>query len=150
MEKLKIKVINNSQNELPNYETSQAAGADIRANLPEGTTIVLSPMHRVLIPTGLKIELPDGYECQIRPRSGLALKHGITVLNTPGCVDADYRGEIKVILINLGDEPFCIKNGDRIAQMMIVGVKQADFEIVTELSQTDRGDGAFGHTGIKS
>ncbi len=142
---MKIKIINKSDNSLPAYETEHSAGMDLRAFLPE--TILLQPMHRQLIPTGLFIELPVGFEAQIRPRSGLALKYGITVLNSPGTVDADYRGEIKVLLINLGTEIFEIKNGDRIAQMVISQHETAEFAFVENLSETDRGEGGYGSTG---
>lgn len=142
---MQIKIINQSGNPLPNYETPQSAGMDIRASLNE--TIQLKPMQRTLIPTGLFMEIPSGFEVQIRPRSGLAAKNGVTVLNSPGTIDADYRGEIKVILINLSDENFTISNGDRIAQMIVAPVTQAKWNISTELSETDRGIGGFGSTG---
>ena len=142
---MEIKIINKSPNSLPAYETEHAAGMDLRAFLSE--TILLEPMQRQLIPTGLFIELPVGYEAQIRPRSGLALKHGITVLNSPGTVDADYRGEIKVLLINLGTEAFEIKNGERIAQMVIGQHATAEFTLVETLSETNRGAGGYGSTG---
>jgi dUTP pyrophosphatase len=142
---MNIKIINKSPNSLPAYETEHSAGMDLRAFLSE--TILLQPMHRQLIPTGLFIELPVGFEAQIRPRSGLALKYGITVLNSPGTVDADYRGEIKVLLINLGTEIFEIKNGDRIAQMVISQHETAEFAFVENLSETDRGEGGYGSTG---
>lgn len=142
---MQIKIINQSGNPLPNYETPQSAGMDIRASLNE--TIQLKPMQRTLIPTGLFMEIPSGFEVQIRPRSGLAAKSGVTVLNSPGTIDADYRGEIKVILINLSDENFTISNGDRIAQMIVAPVTQAKWNISTELSETDRGIGGFGSTG---
>lgn len=146
MERIKIKVINRSGNELPAYETFSAAGMDVRAFLKEPVT--LGPLERALIPTGLYIQLPHGYECQIRPRSGLALKHGITLVNSPGTVDADYRGEIGVILINLSNEPFVIKDGERICQMVIKSYIRAEWEPVERLDTTERGDGAFGHTGV--
>lgn len=142
---MNIKIINKSNNSLPAYETDHAAGMDLRAFLPE--TILLQPMQRHLIPTGLFLELPMGYEAQIRPRSGLALKHGITVLNSPGTVDADYRGEIKVLLINLGTEAFEINNGERIAQMVISQHETVEFSLVETLSETNRGAGGYGSTG---
>jgi dUTP pyrophosphatase len=142
---LKVKIINNSSIPLPAYQTIQSAGADLCAHLTE--SISIAPLERVLIPTGLFIELPEHYEAQIRPRSGLALKHGITVLNSPGTIDADYRGEIKVLLINMGQETFKIENGDRIAQMIIAPCIQAVFEPDTTLSETERGAGGYGHTG---
>lgn len=143
----KIKIVNNSKNELPKYATSQSAGMDLRANLEE--SIVLNPMERKLIPTGLHISLPNGFEAQIRPRSGLALKKGITCLNTPGTIDADYRGDIGVILINLSNAPVIIENGERIAQMVISKYEQVEWEQVEVLDETERGEGGFGHTGIK-
>lgn len=133
--------------QLPAYETTLSAGMDLRAAVPEDEPIVMAPGQRVLTPTGLTIALPAGYEAQVRPRSGLALKHGITCLNSPGTVDADYRGEMKVILINLGQEPFTIKRGERIAQMVIAPVTQGEWEVVTTLSETARGAGGFGSTG---
>jgi len=142
---MKIKIINQSGNPLPHYETPQSAGMDVRANLNE--PIQLKPMQRALIPTGLYIEIPCGFEAQIRPRSGLAAKNGVTVLNSPGTIDADYRGEIKVILINMSEEVFTIANGDRVAQMVVAPVTQAIWDITTELSDTDRGTGGFGSTG---
>jgi dUTP pyrophosphatase len=144
---MKIRIVNKSTNALPQYATSQSAGIDLRANLVE--PVVLKPMERKLIPTGLFIELPEGYEAQIRPRSGLALKHGITVLNTPGTIDADYRGEIGVILINLSTENFTIEHGERICQMVIARHEQAEWIQVEELNETERGAGGFGHTGKK-
>lgn len=144
---MKIRIVNKSTNALPQYATSQSAGIDLRANLSEAVT--LKPMERKLIPTGLFIELPEGYEAQIRPRSGLALKHGITVLNTPGTIDADYRGEIGVILINLSTEDFKIEHGERICQMVIARHEQAEWIQVEELNETERGAGGFGHTGKK-
>ena len=147
MEKIKVKVINKSGNDLPEYKTPQSAGMDLRANIEEPITI--NPMERVLIGTGLYIALPIGYEAQVRPRSGLALKHGITVLNTPGTVDADYRGEIMVLLINLSNISFIINPGDRIAQMVIARHEQAEFTLVDELDDTERGEGGMGHTGIR-
>ena len=132
---------------LPAYETALSAGMDLRAAVPEDEPMVVAPGQRVLAPTGLTIALPAGYEAQVRPRSGLALKHGLTCLNTPGTIDADYRGEVKVILINLGAEPFTIKRGERIAQMVIAPVTQAAWEVVDSLSETARGAGGFGSTG---
>ena len=143
---MKVKVVNKSNNVLPAYETKNSAGMDLRAYLPEGP-VTLQPMQRALIPTGLYLEIPEGYEGQVRPRSGLAFKHGITVLNTPGTIDADYRGELKQILINLSDEPFVINNGDRIAQIVFARCEQAEMVEVEELSETERGAGGFGHTG---
>lgn len=142
---MNIKIINTSTNELPAYETSQAAGMDIRANLTTQETI--APGERKLIPTGLFMEIPVGYEAQIRPRSGLALKHGITVLNSPGTIDADYRGEIKVLLVNLGSELFTIEPGERIAQMIIATHEKATWQLVSELTSTTRGAGGYGSTG---
>ncbi|WP_024989830.1 dUTP diphosphatase [Segatella albensis] len=144
---VKIKVINKGHQKLPAYATVQSAGMDLRADLQED--IVLRPMQRQLISTGLYIALPEGYEAQIRPRSGLALKYGITVLNTPGTVDADYRGEIKVLLINLSQENFVIADGERIAQMVIAKHEQGKWEEVEVLDETERGDGGYGHTGVK-
>lgn len=142
---LNIKIINKSEYESPKYETEQSAGVDLRANIDE--EIILYPMERKLIPTGIFIELPKGYEAQIRPRSGLAIKHGITVLNSPGTIDADYRGEIMAILINLSNEYFSVKPGMRIAQMVIARHEQANFLDFDVLSETERGDGGFGHSG---
>ena len=147
MEKIKVKVINKSGYDLPEYKTPQSAGMDLRANIDE--VVTLEPLHRRLVKTGLFIALPEGYEAQIRPRSGLALKHGITVLNTPGTVDADYRGEIMVLLINLSNISFIINPGDRIAQMVIARHEQAEFTLVDELDDTERGEGGMGHTGIR-
>lgn len=144
---IKIKVINKGSQPLPAYATTQSAGMDLRANLD--TPVTLPPMQRMLIGTGLHIALPEGFEAQIRPRSGLALKHGITVLNSPGTVDADYRGEIKVLLVNLSDTDFVINGGERIAQMVIARHEQAVFETVLELDETLRGEGGYGHTGVK-
>lgn len=143
---MKVKFVNTSHHPLPKYETSLSAGMDLRAFLPEGP-ITLHPLERTLVKTGLFMELPAGYESQVRPRSGLALKKGITVLNSPGTIDADYRGEICVILINLSNEDFVISDGERIAQMVIARHEQAEIIEVTELSDTDRGTGGFGHTG---
>ncbi len=140
-----IKVVNQSKHPLPAYETIHAAGLDLRANIAE--EIEIKPMQRVLIPTGLFIELPIGYEAQIRPRSGLAFKHGITVLNSPGTIDADYRGEIKILLINLSQEPFIIKDGERVAQMIVAKHEQISWQLSESLTETDRGAGGYGHTG---
>lgn len=144
---IQIKVVNRGHQQLPAYATPQSAGMDLRANIE--SPITLHPMERRLIPTGLHIALPEGYEAQIRPRSGLALKHGLTVLNSPGTIDADYRGEIGVLLINLSQDDFVINNGERIAQMVIARHEQADFIVVEELDQTERGEGGYGHTGVK-
>ncbi|MBO4965746.1 MAG: dUTP diphosphatase [Muribaculaceae bacterium] len=144
---MKVKIINKSHHPLPEYSTYEAAGMDVRAYLPDGS-VTLAPMERCLIPTGLFIQLPSGYECQIRPRSGLALRNGISIVNTPGTVDADYRGEIKVILINLGTEPFVINDGERICQMVIKQYSHVTWEEVTRLDETKREDGGFGHTGL--
>lgn len=143
---MKVKVVNKSNNALPAYETKNSAGMDLRAYLPDGP-VTLQPMQRALIPTGLYLEIPEGYEGQVRPRSGLAFKHGITVLNTPGTIDADYRGELKQILINLSNEPFVINNSDRIAQIIFARCEQAEMVEVDELTETERGAGGFGHTG---
>ena len=142
---MKINIINKSGLALPQYETAHAAGMDMRAFTPE--EIVIKPMQRILVPTGLHIELPIGYEAQIRPRSGLAYKHGISIVNSPGTIDADYRGEIKVLLINLSDTDFVVNNGDRIAQMVIAKHETISWEDVEELSDTARGAGGYGHTG---
>jgi len=144
---MKIKIINKSRHSLPEYVTDYSAGMDLRANIDQD--IVMYPMERVLVKTGLFLELPIGYEAQIRPRSGLAIKQGITILNTPGTVDADYRGEICAILINLSNGFFTIKDGDRICQMIIAKHEKAEWEVVDELSVTERGTGGFNHTGIK-
>lgn len=144
---MKIEIINNSQHELPQYATPQSAGLDLRANLTE--SIILKPLERKLIPTGLHIALPDGYEAQVRPRSGLAYKKGVTVLNAPGTIDADYRGDIGVILINMSNEEFVVENGERIAQLVIAQYDQAEWISVSELSETNRGEGGFGSTGVK-
>ena len=143
---IEVKVVNKGHQPLPAYATPQSAGMDLRANLDE--PVVLKPLERRLIPTGLYIALPEGYEAQVRPRSGLALKHGITVLNSPGTIDADYRGEVGVILINLSQEDFIINDGERIAQMVIARHETADFEQVEVLDDTERGEGGYGHTGI--
>lgn len=144
---VKVKIVNAGHQPLPQYATVQSAGMDLRANIDEDIT--LQPLERRLIPTGLRIALPEGYEAQIRPRSGLALKHGLTVLNTPGTVDADYRGELMVLLINLSHEPFTIHPGERIAQMIIARYEQAELVEVEELDATERGAGGYGHTGVK-
>ena len=144
---MNIKIINKSAHELPNYETIASAGMDLRANLSEPVT--LNPLERAIIKTGLFIELPIGYEAQVRPRSGLAAKKGITVLNSPGTVDADYRGEIGVILVNLSNAPFVVENGERIAQLIIAKHERAEWIAVDELSETSRGEGGFGSTGVK-
>lgn len=142
---MKIKIVNKSSNELPEYSTEHAAGMDLRANLDK--VVMLEPFERKLIPTGLFIELPVGFEAQVRPRSGLALKKGVTVLNSPGTIDADYRGEIMVILINLSSEKFVIQHGDRIAQMVVAAHEKVSWESVGMLEDTTRGEGGFGHTG---
>ncbi|MFN8252301.1 MAG: dUTP diphosphatase [Ferruginibacter sp.] len=147
MQEVPVKIVNTSGNPLPSYATAGAAGMDIRASLEN--PVVLQPMERQLVPTGLFIELPEGYEAQVRPRSGLAIKQGITCLNTPGTIDSDYRGEIKVILINLSNEVQQLNDGDRIAQMVIAKTEKAVFRPVTELNETTRGAGGFGHTGIQ-
>ncbi len=144
---MQVKIVNISNNPLPQYSTEMSAGMDIRASLTE--PVVLKPLERKLIPTGLFIELPRGYEAQIRPRSGLALKKGITVLNTPGTIDADYRGEIGIILVNLSQEDFVVENGERICQMIVAAHENVVWELVEELVETDRGAGGFGHTGKK-
>jgi dUTP pyrophosphatase len=141
-----VKIINQSKHPLPEYETPHAAGLDLRANLDEPVT--LGSLERALIPTGLFIELPVGYEAQIRPRSGLAIKHGISLVNSPGTIDADYRGEIKAIVINLSREPFTITDGERICQMVIAKHERVEWEATNELNKTLRGEGGFGHTGV--
>ena len=146
MERIKVKIINKSHHPLPAYETFSSAGMDVRAFLTQ--PVELKPLHRALIPTGLYIQLPHGYECQIRPRSGLALKHGISLVNTPGTIDADYRGEIGIIVINLSDTPFVINDGERICQMVVKQYTHVEWESVERLDDTKRGDGAFGHTGL--
>lgn len=146
-EMIQVKVVNKGHQQLPAYATPQSAGMDLRANIE--APITLRPMERRLIPTGLHIALPEGYEAQVRPRSGLALKHGLTVLNSPGTIDADYRGEVGVLLINLSQEDFVINDGERIAQMVIARHEQAAFVVVEELDQTERGEGGYGHTGVK-
>ncbi|MDE7180550.1 MAG: dUTP diphosphatase [Muribaculaceae bacterium] len=147
MESLEVKVINRSHHPLPSYGTPGAAGMDVRAYLPEGP-VTLKPMQRALIPTGLYMQLPQGYECQIRPRSGLALNYGISIVNSPGTVDADYRGEIGIILINLGENDFTVNDGERICQMVIKQYTHVKWEEVDSLDRTKREDGAFGHTGL--
>jgi dUTP pyrophosphatase len=143
---MKVKIINDSNNPLPEYETDGSAGMDLRAHLDQ--PVMLKPLQRTLIPTGLYIELPKGFEAQIRPRSGLALKKGLSVLNTPGTIDSDYRGEIKIILINLSNETAIINTGERIAQMVISKYEKISLEEAVELSSTERGEGGFGHTGV--
>ena len=142
---MRVKIINKSNNPLPDYATSYSAGMDLRANLTE--SITLKPLERALIPTGLCIELPAGYEAQIRPRSGLAVKHGISVLNSPGTIDADYRGEIRVVLVNLSNDAFEINHGERICQMIVAAHATVEWELAQELEESDRGAGGFGHTG---
>jgi len=144
---MELRIVNKSKHQLPAYSTEYSAGMDLRANID--SPITLQPMERTIVPTGLFIELPEGYEAQIRPRSGLAAKFGITVLNSPGTIDADYRGEIKAILVNLSKEPFVINDGERICQMVITKYSKAEIIEVTELSETVRGEGGFGHTGVK-
>ena len=144
---VKIRIVNMGQQPLPAYATAQSAGMDLRANID--APITLRPMERQLIPTGLHIALPEGFEAQVRPRSGLALKHGITVLNTPGTIDADYRGELKVLLVNFSNTDFVINAGERVAQMVIARYEKVDFEQVIELDDTERGAGGYGHTGVK-
>ena len=146
MERVKVKIVNRSGHDLTAYETFSSAGMDVRACLDKPLT--LDPMQRTLVPTGLRIQLEHGYECQVRPRSGLALKKGITVINTPGTIDADYRGEIGIILINLSDEPFTINNGDRIAQFVVTRYTHVDWTACDRLDETERGEGGFGHTGL--
>ncbi len=143
--RIKIDIVNKSGNILPAYETGFSSGLDLKAFITED--ILLKPLERILVPTGLFISIPPGFEAQVRPRSGLALKHGITVLNTPGTIDADYRGEIKVILVNLSDKPFIIKSGERICQLVFAKVEQIDWNLVEILDITQRGEGGFGHTG---
>ncbi|MCR5152127.1 MAG: dUTP diphosphatase [Prevotella sp.] len=144
---LKVLVINEGRQSLPQYATPQSAGMDLRADIDE--PVELKPLERKLIPTGLRIALPEGYEAQLRPRSGLALKHGITVLNSPGTVDADYRGQVMVLLVNLSDTPFVINPGERIAQMVVARHEQVEFELVDTLPDSERGAGGYGHTGVK-
>ena len=145
MHHVEIKIVNTSENPIPEYATEGSAGLDLRAWLPE--PFILQPMERKMISTGLFLEIPEGYEVQVRPRSGMAIKHGITCLNSPGTVDSDYRGEIKIILINLSSEPHTIKSGDRIAQMVVAKVENAILKEVNQLQSTQRGEGGFGHTG---
>ena len=144
---MEVKIVNNSKNEIPKYATLHSAGMDLRADIQE--SILLAPLKRVLVPTGLYIELPEGYEAQIRPRSGLAAKHGIGIVNSPGTIDADYRGEIKIILVNLSDEPFTLNPGERIAQMVIAKYERVEHKEVSSLGETERGEGGFGSTGKK-
>ena len=146
MDSVDVKIINLSGMELPAYGTPMAAGMDVRAALAE--PLALKPLQRALVPTGLRIQLPEGYECQIRPRSGLALKHGVTVANAPGTIDADYRGEIVIILINLSDETFVINPGERIAQMVVAPYSRVQWRLAESLDDSQRGDGGFGHTGL--
>lgn len=144
---MQVKIVNKSSNPSPAYATSLSAGMDVRANLQEPLT--LNPLQRMLIPTGLYIALPEGYECQARPRSGLAVKHGITVLNSPGTIDADYRGELKILLVNLSDTPFVIEPGERIAQLVVAKHEHVEWSEVEVLDETERGEGGFGSTGVK-
>ncbi len=147
MERIKVKIINRSGHQLPAYETPSSAGMDVRACLEKPVT--LQPLERALIPTGLRVQLPQGHEMQIRSRSGLALKHGISLVNSPGTVDADYRGEIGILVINLSNEPFVINDGERICQMVITNYTHVEWDPVEEIDSTVRGDGGFGHTGVK-
>ena len=144
--KMEVKIINRSHHQLPTYATPLSAGMDLRANIDE--PIVVQPLKRVLVPTGLFMALPEGYEAQVRPRSGLALKHGLTVLNSPGTIDADYRGEVCVILANLSDQPFTINDGERVAQMVVARHERVEWQVVDELDDTERGTGGFGHSGV--
>ena len=144
---VQIKVVNKGNQPLPKYQTSQSAGMDLRANID--VPVLIKPLDRKLIPTGLHIALPEGYEAQIRPRSGLTIKKGITIINTPGTIDPDYTGDVGVILVNISNEDFVVQPGDRIAQMVINKFEQAEFEVVEELDETERGEGGYGHTGIK-
>lgn len=144
---MNVRIVNKSKHSIPEYATESSAGMDLRANIEE--SVILKPLERAMIPTSIFIELPTGYEAQVRPRSGLAAKNGITVLNTPGTIDADYRGEIKVILVNLSNQDFEIKDGERIAQMVIAKHERVDWQEVETLSETQRGEGGFGHTGRK-
>lgn len=144
---MKIRIVNKSKHELPQYATSLSAGLDLRANID--SPIILGPMERCLVPTGLFMALPAGYEAQVRPRSGLALKKGVTVLNSPGTIDADYRGEVCIVLVNLSTEPFTIEDGERVAQMVIARHEQAEWEVTEVLDETERGEGGFGHSGRK-
>ena len=145
---MKVKVINESNHNLPKYETENSAGMDVRAHLPEGN-ITIEPGERALIKTGIKLEIPSGYECQVRPRSGLSYKHGITVLNSPGTIDADYRGDVGVILINHGTSNFIVESGERIGQLVFAKYERIEWEINEELTETERGTGGFGSTGVK-
>ena len=142
---MEVKILNKSAFELPQYATTHSAGMDLKANIPESITI--EPLKRVLVPTGLYIELPEGYEAQIRPRSGLAVKHGIGIVNSPGTIDSDYRGEIKIILVNLSDQPFVLIPGERIAQMVVAKFERVDWVIADKLGESERGEGGFGSTG---
>lgn len=144
---MKIRIVNKSKHELPQYATPLSAGLDLRANID--SPVILGPMERCLVPTGLFMALPAGYEAQVRPRSGLALKKGVTVLNSPGTIDADYRGEVCIILVNLSTEPFTIEDGERVAQMVIARHEQAEWEVTDVLDETERGEGGFGHSGRK-
>ncbi len=144
---MKVNIVNRSRFPLPQYATVHSAGLDLRADLEQA--LILKPLERSLVPTGLYIELPEGYEAQVRPRSGLAAKHGISIVNTPGTIDPDYRGEIKVILVNLSDVPFILEPGERIAQMVIARFEHISWNEVETLSETERGEGGFGHTGVK-
>lgn len=144
---MEVKILNKSSNELPNYATIHSAGMDLRANITE--SIVLGPLKRILVPTGIHIELPEGYEAQIRPRSGLAAKHGIGIVNSPGTIDADYRGEIKIILVNLSDEEFVLNPGERIAQMVVAKFERVDWRVTDVLGESERGESGFGSTGKK-
>lgn len=146
MNLLNVKIINRSHHPLPDYATPQSAGMDVRASIDEPVTIM--PMQRVMIPTGLYMSIPRGYECQVRPRSGLAAKHGVTVANSPGTIDSDYRGEVKVILVNLSDVPFVINDGERVAQLVFARHEHVGFTVVGSLDETERGEGGFGHTGV--
>lgn len=147
MEKQKVKVINKSRNPLPKYETEHSVGLDVRADLPEGESITLGMLERAMVPTGLYFEIPPGYEVQVRPRSGLAAKFGVTVINTPGTIDPDYRGELKVLLVNLSKEPFTIEPGERVAQLVFAKYERLEWQEAAELSETERGAGGFGSTG---
>lgn len=147
MKTVKVKIVNNSKHPLPAYATDLAAGMDLRANID--APITLAPMERCLVPTGIHIQLPEGYECQIRPRSGLALKHGVTLVNAPGTVDADYRGDVGAIVQNLGHEPFTINDGDRICQMVVKEYIHVEWDEVDSLDSSERGEGGFGHTGVE-
>ena len=144
---MKISIVNHSHHPIPEYATPLSAGLDLRANLEQPVT--LAPLERALIPTGLRIALPEGYEAQVRPRSGLAARHGLTLLNSPGTIDADYRGEISVILVNLSHEPFVVNDGERIAQLVVARHEQVQWSLVEELAPTQRGEGGFGHSGVK-